>query len=250
MIRTITTISAIFVVLVLFCASTSFAKILFQEDWESGSIDASKWKARAQWKVTPSGNVIGLGKNVIDIDGGEAGITVKNDFKDFIYEADFQALGSKITGFVFRAQDDANNFYMHQISADGSAHTPNNMRWHWKVGGAWNVDAIPFTKGDKVLPSKWYHARFILQGFNFKVFVIEKENHGKGEMRQIGDWTDTKKGGSGNFATGAIGFRSSGGEKMQFDNVIIAETLTDISVAVEPKGKLASAWGSLKANRF
>jgi hypothetical protein len=249
MFRGITSILTIFAVLTFF-SSTSLAKVLFEEDWESGKIDASKWKARAQWKIVDSGNVKGLGKHVLELDGGEAGITVKNDFKDFVYEADFQALGNKITGFVFRAQDDASNFYMHQISADGSGHTPNNMRWHWKVGGTWNVEPIPFDKVIKILPSKWYHARFVVQGFNFKVFVVEKEKHGKADMLQIGDWTDNKKGGSGNFATGALGFRSSGGEKMQYDNIVVGDTLADIPVAVEPKGKLATAWGMLKTSRY
>jgi len=227
----------------------SHGAILFKEGFEGG-INPSVWNAPNTWQLADSGGVAGLGTKVLSIDGGEAGITMKKDFTDVVYEADFRAMNSgKITGFVFRAQDNANNFYMHQISADGSAHTPNNMRWHWKVGGTWNVEPIPFLNGEKVIPEVWYRARFIVKGFNFKVFVVEKAKGGKADMIQLGDWTDDKKGGTGNFASGAIGFRSSGGEAMQFDNIVVADRLEDITTPVEPRGKLATVWGTIKARQ-
>ena len=246
----VTTILALCVCTIWLSAIASDAAILFKEDFEGGAIDPGVWNAPNTWELADSEGVSGLGAKVLSINGGEAGITVKNNFADFVYEADFRALDSgKITGFVFRAQDNANNFYMHQISTDGSAHTPNNMRWHWKVNGNWNVEPIPFMNDRIVPPNVWHRARFIVNGFNLKVFVVEKSMEGKADMIQIGDWTDDKNGGTGNFASGAIGFRSSGGEAMQFDNIVVADRLEDVSTPVEPRGKLATVWGKLKTKQ-
>ncbi len=237
---------ALCVCLVFLSAVGGHAAILFEEDFE-GAIEPGVWDAPDTWVLEDSGGVPGLGNQVLSIDGGEAGITVKNDFADFVYEADFKAGDSaKITGFVFRAQDNANNFYMHQISCEGSGHTPNNMRWHWKVGGGWNVEPIPFLDNQTVQPEVWYRARFIVEGFTFKVFVVEKSLEGQADMVQIGEWTDDKNNGDGFFASGAIGFRSSGGEAMQYDNIVVADSLGDIATPVQPRGKLATAWGIIK----
>jgi hypothetical protein len=221
----------------------SHADVLFTEDFEGG-IDPSVWEAPGEWQVVDAEDVPGLGTQVLSIQGGEVGMTMKNDFSDFVFEADFRALDSgKITGFVFRAQDIDQNLYMHQISADGSAHTPNNIRWHAKIGGNWNVEPIPFFNDEIVLPEVWYRARFILNGDNFQVFVVEKDMEAQGVWTQLGDWNDDT------FAEGATGFRSSGGEAMQFDNVIVGDTLADVTTPVEPRGKLATVWGEIKAIR-
>ncbi len=228
----------------------SHAQILFEDDFEGGELDTSKWNPKAEWQIIePDGGPQSLGNGILDFNAGEANISLKNDFKDFVYEADFRAMNDgKITGFVFRAQDTANNFYMHQISADGSGHTPNNMRWHWKVGGGWNVEPIPFLNGEKVLPEVWYHARFVVEEFTFQSYVLEtaefEKNPRTAKMRQIGDWTDKGE----NFREGAIGFRASGGEHMQFDNVFVYEIGSD-PYAVESAGKLAVTWGRLKATQ-
>jgi len=218
-----------------------WAGVLFEDDFESGEIDTNKWQPTGNWQlVAPDTDGLGLGNFVLDIMGGEAGISVQNDFADFYYSADFQAMENSLTGFVFRAQDSANNFYMHQISVTGSGHTPNNVRWHWKVGGSWNVEPIPFLDGVELQPNTWYHAMFAVQGFNFKVSVIEKAKQGQEEMQLIGDWTDE----GSNFATGAIGFRSSGAEHMQFDNIVMSTEPT----AVEHVGKLSTTWARIKSH--
>ncbi len=59
---------------------------------------------------------------------------------------------------------------------------------------------------------------------------------GQADMIQIGEWTNDKQGRTGNFASGAIGFRSSGGEAIQFDNVVVADSLENITTPVEPRG--------------
>ena len=64
-------------------------------------------------------------------------------------------------------------------------------------------------------------------------------------MRKIGDWTDPKK----KYATGAVGFRSSGGEQMQYDNVLvydIGDNPHKGGTAVQAQGKLAAIDVKLK----
>ena len=224
----------------LLLISVCSAAIFFEEDFESGEIDQNKWKPTGNWKVIDADGPEVLGKYVLYIDGGEAGISVKDDFEDFEYHADFRS-GTGYTGFVFRAQDSANNFYMHQISVTGSGHTPNNMRWHWKVNGAWNVEPIPFMNGVTLDMNVWYHVKFIVQDYTFKVWVVELEKMDKEPMVQIGEWTDEGK----NFRVGAIGFRSSGGEVMEYDNIVVGEIGATVT-AVEPGNKLTTTWGELK----
>ena len=218
---------------------TCFSAVLFQDDFEGAALDKTKWLPTAGWKLVTADGPAVLGKNVLYIDGGEAGISVKNDFSDFQYEADFRS-GTGYSGFVFNAQDNANNFYMHQISVTGSGHTPNNMRWHWKVAGTWNVEPIPFMNGVELKQKVWYHVKFIVEGVSFKVWVVETDQVGKKNMVQIGDWTDK----SANFKKGAIGFRSSGGEIMEYDNVVVKniEPLT----AVQLGTKLPTTWSRIK----
>jgi len=225
------------------------ADILFIEDFEN-DINPDIWNAPNTWSVVDPGAVAGLGAGVLDITGGEVGLTNRSDFGDFVLEADFKAgPETKITGFVLRAQNADNDFYMHQISTDGSGHTPNNVRWHWKVGGTWNVEPIPFEGGAIIPPDVWYHARFIVTGADFEVYVVPKADEGVADMALLGSWTDDKNGGDPFYNEGAIGFRSSGSEDMQFDNVIIADSLADITTTVDPRGKLASTWGALKFDR-
>lgn len=233
-------------VLSAFICSNSLADVLFKEDFETGKLDDKKWLPKAEWKlIKPKENFKSLGNFVLDFSSGETNVTVQNDFQDYVFEADFQALEGKITGFVFRAQDSANNFYMHQISVTGSAHTANNMRWHWKVGGGWNVLPIPFLKGKALDANKWYRARFIIDGFSFKSFVVETEEYEKNprgaKFEQIGEWEDKAK----LYRKGAIGFRASGGEHMQYDNMLV-HTIGFDPLSVEPNGKLATIWGELK----
>lgn len=72
---------------------------------------------------------------------------------------------------------------------------------------------------------------------------------GQADMIQIGEWTDDKQGRTGNFASGAIGFRSSGGEAMQFDNVVVADSLEDITTPVEPRGMQKPRRGVTKTHQ-
>ena len=228
--------------MLMFLLSTDcFSQIFFEENFESGDIPKAKWQPTGSWKLVKADGPPALGKFVLYMDGGEAGISVKNDFADFDYEADFRS-GTGYTGFVFRAQDTANNFYMHQVSVTGSGHTPNNMRWHWKVAGTWNVEPIPFMNGVTLDSKVWYRVKFEVKGDTFKTWVVELEKLGKEQMVQIGEWTDKSK----SYNKGAIGFRASGGEVMEYDNIKV--TSIGFKLAVDLGDKLTTTWSKVKLN--
>jgi len=243
-------ISILIALFAFLSVTASYAAILLEEDFEGGKLDESKWLPKAQWKIIkPQVKLKALGNGIVDIDGGDANFSKKKDFKNFVFEADFLARDKgKITGFVFGGQHITDNFYMHQISCDGSGHTPNNVRWHTRDKG-WAVDPKPFLGGLKVKPEVWYRSKWIVEDTNFKVWVLESEDFWKdpagAAMRKIGDWTDPKK----KYATGAVGFRSSGGEQMRYDNVLvydIGDNPHKGGTAVQAQGKLAASWADLK----
>ena len=125
--------TSILVALFAFLSVTaSYGAILLQDDFEGGKLDESKWLPKKEWKIIkPEAKIKALGNGIVDIDGGQANFSKKTDFKNFVFEADFLAGDKgKITGFVFGGQDINDKFYMHQISCDGSGHSPNNIRWH------------------------------------------------------------------------------------------------------------------------
>ena len=234
--------------ILMITAQFSTSEILFEDDFEGGKLDTKKWVDQPQWQIIkPEEAIKALGNGVLDFQDGQTNLSIRDDMKDFVFEADFNAKNSgKITGFVMRAEDKPANHYMHQISADGSGHTPNNMRWHTRVGGNWVVDAIPFFDKEIVEPETWYRARFVVEGENFKSYVLETDDFWadprNAKMRQLGDWDE------GTYDEGAIGFRASGGEHMRYDNVLVYDIGDDV-FAVEAGGKLALTWGQLKQER-
>jgi len=62
------------------------------------------------------------------------------------------------------------------------------------------------------------------------------------ESNQTKDWTDPKK----EYPTGAVGFRSSGGEHMRYDNVLVYDNPHKGGTAVKSQGKLATTWADLR----
>ena len=243
-------VSGLLLVCLIVTIPDANAKVLFEEDFEGGKLDETKWHPKAEWKIMkPEEKLAALGKGIMDTAAGQANTTKKKDFKDFVFEADFNAKkDGKITGFVFAAQDLANNFYMHQISATGSGHTPNNLRWHIRLKGAWQVFPEAFLKGEKVDPEIWYRSRWFIKNYNFKVFVLESEDFWKdprgAKMRKIADWTDKSR----QFRSGAVGFRASGGEHMRYDNVLVYEDGDD-PFAVDVSDKVTTKWAKIKTRK-
>ena len=196
-------------------------KILFEEDFEAG-IDENVWIPAASWQIIDG---------VLDANGGEDGYTVQNDFTDFEFSADFKIVAG-YNGFVMRAQDHS-NFYMHQVGVgDGT------IWWAWKFGGEWGWIQEPIEPDFVPEQDAWYRMKFIVQGNQFTCLMGELGEELNEADHLVGTWKDDE------FKEGAIGFRESGGEHTQYDNVLV--TTIGYTEAVSPEGHLSTTWGDVK----
>ncbi len=232
-------------IMLILCAGTVSAEILFQDDFESGAIDAAKWDAQGTWIIEDNAdNHEVLGKKVLDVWGGGVGLSVDEFPEEFDYYADFKAMDGGLTGFVFHGTD-GNNIYMHQVSTAGSGHTPQHIRWHRRVNGNWAAEPGAFTDGVDREQDVWYRAKFeVRAGHSFKAF-IGPVGASLADLALVSEWTDSESA----HAKGKIGFRMSGGDRAgehaQYDNIIVV-TPDFNPTPVEPKDKLAVTWGALK----
>ena len=225
----------------ILCVSTVSAEILFQDDFESGKVDNKKWTPNGTWVIEDNADGPDvLGKKVLAVQSSEIGLSVDSFPEEFDYYADFKTVSAGLTGFVFHAQD-TNNVYMHQVSTAGSAHTPQHIRWHRKVGGGYAVDAKPFADKENRDQNVWYRVKFeVRKNYMFKAYLGDAGAEDD-DLTLVSEWTDAQK----SFAKGKIGIRMSGGERAQYDNIVVASVGFDI-FPVEPKAKLAVTWGDLK----
>ncbi len=227
--------------MLILCVSTVSAEILFQDDFENGEVDKAKWVSHGTWVIEDNGDKHDvLGKNVLAVQNSEIGLSVEEFPEEFDYYADFKTVSAGLTGFCFHCQD-SNNVYMHQVSTAGSGHTPQHIRWHRKVNGGYAVEPGAFL--DKVNRDQnvWYRVKFeIRKDYKFKVYLGDVGAEDK-DLTLVSEWTDSQK----SFKKGKIGIRMSGGERAQYDNIVVATPEFNI-FPVEPKGKLAVTWGNLK----
>ena len=234
---------ALFLILIL-CVSTVSADVLFEDDFESGDIDDSKWAAQGTWLIEDNteGHDV-LGEKVLDVWGGGVGLSVDDFPEDFDYYADFRTMDGGLTGFVFHGTD-GNNIYMHQVSTAGSGHTPQHIRWHRRVGGGWAAEPGAFEDGVDREQNVWYRIKFEVRKHDFKAY-IGPVGGGVGDLTLVSEWNDSQSAHAG----GKIGFRMSGadrsGEHAQYDNIIVVSPNFD-PTPVEPKDKLTTTWGNLK----
>jgi len=227
--------------ILILCAGIVSAEILFHDDFESGEIDTDKWSPQGSWVIEDNADGHdALGNSVLFIPGGDVGLSVDDFPEEYDYYADFKATQNGLTGFVFHGQD-ANNIYMHQVSTDGSGHTPQHIRWHRRVNGGWAAEPGAFEDGVDREANVWYRSKFeVRSGSNFKAY-IGPVGGDSDELSFVSEWTDSE----GAFSTGKIGFRMSGAEHAQYDNITVV-TPGGNPAPVEPKGKIAVTWGNLK----
>lgn len=225
----------------ILCVGTVSAELLFHDDFEGGNIDESKWAPQGTWQIQDNadGHDV-LGNSVLFVPGGEVGLSVDDFPEEYDYYADFKAMQNGLTGFVFHGTD-GNNIYMHQVSTDGSGHTPQHIRWHRRVNGGWAAEPGAFEDGVDRKANVWYRAKFeVRAGHNFKAFIGPVGGN-VGELSFVSEWTDSQKA----FSTGKIGFRMSGAEHAQYDNISVVTPGAN-PTPVEPQGKIAVTWGNLK----
>jgi hypothetical protein len=229
----------IFLGFVVLFTGNAFSKVIFEDNFETGKLDKAKWVGAAAWKVVDNDKKEpALGKYVLDVLGGEEGLGVDDFPEEFDYYADFRSMNG-LSGFLFHGKD-ASNVYMHQISVTGSAYTPNNTRWHRKVAGTYTAEPEPFQNNVSKDQQVWYRVKFeVRTGYHFKAYLGDVGAAPK-DLTLVGEWTDSAK----SFKQGKIGFRMSGTEYAQYDNVVV--TTPNYNFAVDPNGKLALKWGKIK----
>ncbi len=230
--------------MMILCVGTVTAEVLFDDDFESGNIDDSRWAPQGTWLIVDNadGHDV-LGDKVLDVWGGGVGLSVDDFPEDFDYYADFKTMDAGLTGFVFHGTD-GENIYMHQISTAGSGHTPQHIRWHRRVNGGWAAEPGAFADGVDREQDVWYRVKFEVRQHDFKVY-IGPVGGGIGELTLVSEWTDSQSA----HSEGKIGFRMSGGDRAgehaQYDNIVVVTPDFD-PIPVEPQGKLAVTWGHLK----
>ena len=235
-------LSLLLLVVSMLLVSSVYAEILFKDDFETGSIDATKWAAPAAWQVIANADGVAvLGNFVLDCPGGEEALGVMAFPENFDYYADFNSVNG-LTGFILQAQD-TNNLYMNQVSVTGSAYTPNNMRWHTKIAGTYAAEPQPFIDGVDREMGVWYRVKFEVRGAHLKAYLGDA-GASMNDLSLVGDWTPATE----PFKSGKMGIRMSGTEHAMYDNITVVTPGFDPSntTAVDSHGKLAQTWGSLK----
>ena len=132
-------------------------EILFEEDFESG-LDENVWIPAGTWKIIDG---------TLDIEGGGEGFTVRNDFTDFEFSADFLIVAG-YNAFLMRVQD-AGNLYGHMVGADDPI-----MWWHSKEGDEWTPVEKPIEKAPIPKLNVWYRMKFIAEGSQFTCLMAER----------------------------------------------------------------------------
>jgi len=220
--NTLSIFTFLFFIFILAHASVCVGGILFEEDFE-GKIDKNKWDLPPAWKID---------NGVLDANGGEVGITVKNDFTDFELYCDFNMVAPLWSAeFVLRAQD-KDNCYMFQIVADNRHQFWNHLR----VGGQWQMpDANKVADESGVEPKlgEWYSVKIVVEGSRFDYHHGQR---GK-EPKLAFTWEDDT------YKEGAIGFREGGGEHCLYDNLVVT---TIGGAAIAPYKSLPTIWGKIK----
>ena len=215
-------------ILILVYAGTCVGEVLFEENFEGGKIDQKRWDPSAGWVVK---------KGALDANGGEIGITVKNDFTNFEFYADFNMVKPLFApNFVLRAED-KDNCTLVQIVADHR----NQLWWFMRVGGDFKVDAKNFLANESgVQPEleRWYSIKIVAEGNRYELHLGKQDE----ELKLACTWEDKT------HNEGGIGFREDNGEHCLYDNVVVTNIghSFDNATPVNKNDKLPTMWGNIK----
>ena len=107
-------------ILISVYAPLCVGEVLFEDDFDKKAIDKGKWTPTGTWSADGE---------ALTVNGGEVGITVKNDFTDFEFSVDFHMINPLwAANWVIRAKD-PNNCTLVQIVADNR----NQFWWFTRV---------------------------------------------------------------------------------------------------------------------
>ena len=211
--------------LMLTTTSVCFGEILFEEDFEAAELDTNKWIPDASWSILDG--VLSISE---DAGGWPVGYTVRNDFADFEFYADFKMSGGECSSFVLRAQNDT-DYNMAQFCQPDDT----NVWWHTFAGGAYEVDQMPIESDLIPEGEVWYSVKFVVEGNNFSLYAAERGE----ELQLANSWQNDA------YSEGAVGFWTCCGENNQYDNVLVT-TIGFEPSAVGPEHSLLSTWGGIR----
>ena len=216
-----------FFILISVYAPLCVSEVLFEDDFDRKDIDKGKWAPAGGWS---------LDGETLEVNGGEVGISVKNDFTDFEFYVDFYMINPLwASNWVVRAKD-INNCTLVQIVADNR----NQFWWFTRVGGTYIVkdeDKLDNESGLHPELEKWYTIKIVAEGDRYDLYLGER---GK-DLELSCTWNDKTN------DKGSIGFRASGGEHSLYDNLLV--TTIGHSFAVNPEDSLPVTWGELKRSQ-
>ncbi|MBW8016202.1 MAG: hypothetical protein FVQ82_08450 [Planctomycetes bacterium] len=198
--------------------SGSSLEVVFEEDFESPEDYQKRWQATSGWSLM-EGQIDGRKTKVLDIKGGNEGLSVQGGLADFDYEADLRVV-KQGGGFLFRARD-SDNLYMLRLVSDNApwdrSKSPvltDSFYPHTKKNGKYSADVKqPLTR--RLPMREWFHIKFEVRGNRFKIFLGETRSPDRMEL--VGQWEEKKP-----FKDGRFGFRCSGSEHLQVDNIRIS----------------------------
>jgi hypothetical protein len=225
-------------------ASYSHAELLYVNDFESEALGSVPSGWQKVWDGATTASVIAdpvAGGNQVlassdlahdasrhDVGGSIYGVGDAT-WTDYVVQYDALYPTDFYIGTLFRYQDDT-NFYLLDRRSAGELGT---FTFYHHDGG-WNaLDSGTFDTE----PMEWYRFRLSVQGDTFEVRA--------GLAADDPDLSNTDPFATGTDAALANGVFALYG-LIYIDNVIIGETGVDISAAVEPHGKLATTWASLR----
>ena len=239
-----TAIFAYLVIALLLLLQNGDAKLLVADDFE-GKLKDKYWKGRAEtWKV--KGDKLEIHRNgELAADEVDFGYGVV-EFENFGLRLDFYLFNdndfpSKME-LLFRANQDL-HFYQLVITPANGFGRPNSARWYKREGndrGTWNEyrdfrAEFPFP----IQTKEWY--TLALLG-NDNTFQLHVKKQGELVFQKVTEWTDVKN----LHPKGVLGFHTNQLQRYYIDNLYLYDKPNEVSLAVEPDGKLAVTWANLK----
>ena len=228
---------------VLLLCQVSNAELLVADDFK-GKLKDKYWKGQKEsWDIKNEHleihRVAGDGNGPQDFGYGII------EFENFGLRLDFYLFSdpqpSKME-LLFRANEDLHFYQLIITPADGFGR-PNSARWYKREGedrGTWNEyidfrDEFPIPIQTKV----WYTLALLGKGSNFELYI---KKQGELSFEKVSDLSDVKN----LHPKGVLGFHTNQLQHYYVDNLFLYDRPNEVSLAVEPHGKLAVAWAELK----
>ena len=236
-------ILCVLIISALLLCQMSYAELLVADDFK-GKLKDKYWKGQKEsWDIKNEHleihRVAGDGNGAVDFGYGVV------EFEDFGLRLDFYLFAdpqpSKME-LLFRANEDLHFYQLIITPADGFGR-PNSARWYKRQGedrGTWNEyidfrDEFPIQINTK----EWYTLALLGDGSTFNLYI---KKQGELVFEKVSDLSDVKN----LHPKGVLGFHTNQLQHYYIDNLFLYDNPREVSLAVEPQGKLAVTWAALK----